>query len=218
MPKAAINSLSRIFDLLPSPDPPPDPLWMDGFQYPAGLPGVARDRRSSRTKTKYETPGRSIPKKLITPVSRDERSSITAPPSPRNEVRNPTQLASKRIDKIAEFRVNRSRDTHTFNRWPVEVSRGRSSIFFPPRETRERSSCAPTCARFVEVRATSLVQHEKRLNTWVERIPVHGELCTRPAHRFMYIHNGDCRAKSPAFYGTSWPRAQASSSTTFELS
>ncbi|KYN10961.1 hypothetical protein ALC57_16887 [Trachymyrmex cornetzi] len=85
LPKAAINSLSRIFDLLPSPDPPPDPPWMDAFQYPAGLPSEAHVQ-----KTKYENCRSIDTQKLITLVSRDERSSITAPPSPRNKVRNPT--------------------------------------------------------------------------------------------------------------------------------
>lgn len=60
LPKAAINSLSRIFDLLPSPDPPPDPPWMDAFQYPAGI-ALRALRRSSRSKTKYGTASRSIP-------------------------------------------------------------------------------------------------------------------------------------------------------------
>ncbi|KYM96566.1 hypothetical protein ALC62_12780 [Cyphomyrmex costatus] len=50
LPKAAINSLSRIFDLLPSPDPPPDPPWMDAFQYPAGMPSEAHVQKQS-TKT-----------------------------------------------------------------------------------------------------------------------------------------------------------------------
>ncbi|EGI59281.1 hypothetical protein G5I_12616 [Acromyrmex echinatior] len=85
LPKAAINSLSCIFDLLPSPDPPPDPPWMDAFQYPAGLPSEAHVQ-----KTKHENCRSIDTQKLITLISRDERSSITAPPSPRNKVRNPT--------------------------------------------------------------------------------------------------------------------------------
>ncbi|TGZ50234.1 Uncharacterized protein DBV15_02097 [Temnothorax longispinosus] len=58
LPKAAINSLSRIFDLLPSPDPPPDPAVDGCFSISSGIALRAPEARVP--KTKYETSDRPI--------------------------------------------------------------------------------------------------------------------------------------------------------------